>query len=97
MFLWLLIHLCFRVLIPIQIKNLKKGPDTDKRLALLVEIAAETGATRNQLVYYWLMNRKPNALPLIAATTEQQFEEAVGSLELDLSEEMIKSMTETKF
>lgn len=80
-----------------EFKEQYQGPDTDKRLAVLDEITAETGATRNQLVYYWLMNREPNAIPLIAATTDEQFEEAVGSLELDLSEEKIKIMTEAKF
>jgi len=80
-----------------EFKEHYQGPDTEKRLAVLDEIAAETGATRNQLVYYWLMDRDPNAIPLIAATTDEQFEEAIGSLELDLSQEMIKAMTEARF
>lgn len=80
-----------------EFKEQYQGPDTEKRLSLLDKIAAETGATRNQLVYYWLMNRDPAAIPLIAATTDEQFEEAVGSLELDLDDEVIKLMTETKF
>ncbi|RAK07179.1 aryl-alcohol dehydrogenase-like predicted oxidoreductase [Halanaerobium saccharolyticum] len=80
-----------------EFKEHYQGPDTDKRLAILDEIAEETGATRNQLVYYWLMNRDPEAIPLIAATTDEQFKEAIGSLELDLSEDMMKAMTETKF
>lgn len=80
-----------------EFKEHYQGPDTEKRLAVLDEIVAETGATRNQLVYYWLMHRDPDAIPLIAATTDEQFEEAIGSLELDLSQEMIKAMTEARF
>lgn len=80
-----------------EFKEQYQGPDTEKRLAVLDEIAAETGATRNQLVYYWLMNREPAAIPLVAATTDEQFEEAVESLELDLDDEVINLMTEAKF
>ena len=80
-----------------EFKEHYQGPDTEKRLAVLDEIVAEIGATRNQLVYYWLMNREPEAIPLVAATTDDQFEEALGSLELNLSEDMIKAMTESRF
>ncbi|MFW6309055.1 MAG: aldo/keto reductase [bacterium] len=61
------------------------------------EVAEETGATRNQLVYYWLMHSNPQAIPLVASTTDEQFEEAMGTLELELTEEQMKKLTEAKY
>lgn len=73
------------------------GPDTEARLLALDEVAEETGATRNQLVYYWLMHSNPQAIPLVASTTDEQFEEAMGTLELELTEEQMKKLTEAKY
>ena len=46
------------------------GPDSDARLKILDEVASEAGATRNQVVYSWLMNGNPAAIPLVASTTD---------------------------
>jgi len=61
----------------------------EKRLASLKQIATEVGATKNQLVYYWLMHSDPKVIPLISCDTSEQFEEALGALELKLTEEQM--------
>jgi aryl-alcohol dehydrogenase-like predicted oxidoreductase len=61
------------------------GGDAQARLAALAEVAGETGATKNQVVYAWLMRRDPPAIPLVASRTAEQFVEAQGALELKLT------------
>jgi len=72
------------------------GPDSDARLKVLDEVASEAGATRNQVVYYWLMDAEPNAIPLVASTTDEQFAEALGAMNLRLTDEQMKRLTEAK-
>lgn len=69
---------------------------SDVRLKVLDEVATEAGATRNQVVYHWLMNGSPSAIPLVASTTDAQFEEALGSLHISLSDEQMKRLTEAR-
>lgn len=61
------------------------GPDSDARLAMLRTVAAETGATPNQVVLAWLMQSNPPSLPLIAASTSAQMAENLSALDLTLS------------
>ncbi len=81
-------------------KSFKKqyiGPDSDARLKVLDEISKETGATKNQLVYAWLLNSNPMSIPLIASTTDEQFTEAIGSLNVEISQEQIDKMSSAGF
>lgn len=68
------------------------GPDTEARLQALKEIADETGATPNQLVYYWLLH-SASSIPLVAASTDAQFAEALGTLQLQLSEGQLNRLS----
>lgn len=72
------------------------GPDSEARLKALDGVAEETGATRNQLVYYWLMNADPPSIPLLAFSTKEQFNEAMGTFKIKLSEEQMKRLTEAR-
>lgn len=72
------------------------GPDSDARQKVLSEISNETGATKNQIVYYWLMNSSPSAIPLIAATTDKQFFEAIGTIGINLTDNQMKRLTEAR-
>lgn len=73
------------------------GPDTEIRLKVIDEIAVEVGATRNQLVLFWLMNNNPIVIPLIASTTDAQFEEALGTFTIKLIDNQIRMMNEARF
>jgi aryl-alcohol dehydrogenase-like predicted oxidoreductase len=59
--------------------------ETERRLAALTDIAEETGATVNQVLYAWMLAGNPVAIPLIAPTTMAQMEENLGALEVTLS------------
>ncbi|WP_433718317.1 aldo/keto reductase [Actinoplanes sp. CA-051413] len=66
------------------------GPDTDARLALLTEVAAEVGVTPNQLVLAWLMQQpSPQTIPLVGPRTPEQFEAALPALDVKLGEDQL--------
>ncbi|MET0418252.1 MAG: aldo/keto reductase [Actinoplanes sp.] len=70
-----------------------QGPDADARLAVLAEVAAETGVTPNQLVLAWLLHQSaPRVLPLIGPRTPQQFEDALPALDVKLTGEQLSRL-----
>jgi aryl-alcohol dehydrogenase-like predicted oxidoreductase len=62
------------------------GPDTDARLAALKAVAAEAGATPNQVVLAWMLRAAPPVIPVFAASTPEQMRENIGALEVELSD-----------
>jgi aryl-alcohol dehydrogenase-like predicted oxidoreductase len=68
------------------------GADADARLAVLREVAGETGATPNQVVLAWLLRGAPPVIPLIGASSEEQLAENLGALELELSAEQLERL-----
>ncbi|MEU8820473.1 aldo/keto reductase [Actinoplanes sp. NPDC048796] len=66
------------------------GPDTEARLAALLEVADEAGVTPNQLVLAWLMHQSsPRVLPLIGPRTPEQFEDMLPALDVKLSDDQL--------
>jgi aryl-alcohol dehydrogenase-like predicted oxidoreductase len=66
------------------------GPEFDhagtpRRLAALQAVAAETGATANQLVLAWLIGGELPVIPLVGASSVAQLEESLGAVDLELS------------
>ena len=70
-----------------------QGADTQARRNVLDQVAAEAGVTPAQAVYYWLMHSDPSVMPLVASSTRKQFEEALGVLEMELSQEQMERLT----
>ncbi|MEV4414563.1 aldo/keto reductase [Catellatospora sp. NPDC049609] len=64
-----------------------RGPDADARLAVLAEVAAEVGATPNQVVLAWLLRARPALVPLIGPRTMEQYESAYAALDVVLTDE----------
>lgn len=62
-----------------------QGEDTQKRLEALKAVAADKGATVNQVILAWMLHGNPFVLPLIAASTEDQLLENLQALEVSLS------------
>lgn len=73
------------------------GPDTDARLSVLDAIAKEVHATPVQIVYAWLMQSSPSALPLVASSTKEQFDEALGALEIKLTDAQLGRLNAAKY
>jgi aryl-alcohol dehydrogenase-like predicted oxidoreductase len=66
------------------------GPDAEARLAVLTDVAAEVGATPNQLVLAWLMEqRSPRLAALIGPRTLPQYEAALPALDVKLTDDQL--------
>lgn len=63
------------------------GPGTPARLAALRSVAAETGATPNQVVLAWLLGGEVPAIPLVGFSSVAQLEESLAAVELELTGE----------
>lgn len=59
-------------------------PGSQRRLAVLREVAAELGATPNQVVLAWLLGS--DILPVIGASRVEQLEDSLGAVGIQLSE-----------
>ncbi|RKT17111.1 aryl-alcohol dehydrogenase-like predicted oxidoreductase [Streptomyces sp. 1114.5] len=62
-------------------------PEAKARLAVLAEVAEETGATVNQVVLAWLLGHPVPTVPVVGASSVAQLEESLGALDLVLDEE----------
>ncbi len=62
-------------------------PGTTSRLAVLDEIAAETGTDRNQVVLAWLTGGKPAVTPIVGVSTTEQLDDAIAGVSLELTAE----------
>ena len=71
-----------------------RGSDTDVRLAVLRSVAAECGATPNQVILAWMLQSEPAVLPVMAVTTPEQLQENLAALELRLDQEQLKRLNE---
>jgi aryl-alcohol dehydrogenase-like predicted oxidoreductase len=62
-----------------------EGPDAEARLAVLGDVAAEVGATPNQVVLAWLLRQgSPRLVSLIGPRTVEQYEAALPALDVKL-------------
>lgn len=62
-------------------------PGTPARLAVLREVANETGATVNQVVLAWQIGGRFPVIPLVGASSVTQLEESLAAVDLELTED----------
>lgn len=60
-------------------------PGTPRRRAAVREVAAETGATANQVVLAWLLGGDVPVIPLVGASSVAQLDESLAAVDLDLT------------
>jgi aryl-alcohol dehydrogenase-like predicted oxidoreductase len=70
------------------------GTDTDNRLSVLKSVSKESGASINQVILAWMLHNDPQVLPLIAASTPEQMNENIDSLEIILSPDQIDRLNQ---
>ena len=69
------------------------GPDAEARFAAVDRVAAESGATGNQVVLAWMLSaRSPRVLPLIGARTFDQYLECIEALDVELTPGMLEEL-----
>lgn len=66
--------------------------DSEARLGVLREVAAELGATPNQVVIAWMLQGTPSVLPVIAASRAEQLAETLAAPEVKLSAEQLERL-----
>ena len=69
-----------------------RSGDNDARLQALRAVAAETGATPNQVILAWMLHSEPAVIPVMAASTEDQMHENLGALDVKLSAEQMQRL-----
>jgi aryl-alcohol dehydrogenase-like predicted oxidoreductase len=62
-----------------------KHAGTAARLSAVRSVAAETGATVNQVVLAWLMGGEVPVIPLVGASSVGQLDESLAAVDLELS------------
>jgi aryl-alcohol dehydrogenase-like predicted oxidoreductase len=60
------------------------GPDADQRREALNSVAAEKGATPNQVILAWMRQSDPPVLPIIAGSLPEQLLENIAALDITL-------------
>jgi aryl-alcohol dehydrogenase-like predicted oxidoreductase len=68
------------------------GQDSEARLAVLRDVASETGATLNQIVLAWMLHSQPPIIPLIAASTPEQMQDNLDALNVSLNDEQMQRL-----
>jgi aryl-alcohol dehydrogenase-like predicted oxidoreductase len=63
-------------------------PGTTRRLAVLHEVAAELGATPNQVVLAWLIGGDPPIVPIVGISSVSQLDDCLGGADLILDEDV---------
>jgi aryl-alcohol dehydrogenase-like predicted oxidoreductase len=60
-------------------------PGTTRALSVLRDVAAEAGATPNQVVYAWLLGGSPAIVPVVGVSRAGQLDEAMDAADLELT------------
>jgi aryl-alcohol dehydrogenase-like predicted oxidoreductase len=68
------------------------GPEADERLAALREVAADMGATPNQVLIAWMRQSEPTVLPIIAGSRQEQVLENIAALKIRLSSDQMERL-----
>ena len=68
------------------------GPDAAERLEALKVVAAETGATPNQVIIAWMLQSGPPVWPIVAGSRPEQLAENIASLRIELSADQIRRL-----
>ncbi len=66
-----------------------EGPDAIARMAVVRGVAAETGATPNQVVYAWMLRHPVTIVPLVTASQVGHLRENLVAADVELSAEQL--------
>jgi len=68
------------------------GPDASERLDALKAVAAESGATPNQVIIAWMLQGDPPLVPIVAGSQLEQLAENIAALRVELSDDQIRRL-----
>ena len=67
-------------------------PRTEAVVKEVVAVGQEVGATPSQVALAWILARPTPVMPILGATTEEQFEENLAALDVKLSPEQLERL-----
>jgi aryl-alcohol dehydrogenase-like predicted oxidoreductase len=70
------------------------GPDSEARLRVLAEVAADAGVPANQVVLAWLRQQDPSVLALVTASRPEQLGENLASLLVTLTADQMERLSQ---
>ena len=70
-----------------------RSGDSDVRLEVLHQVAGECGATANQVVLAWMMQRQPLMIPVFSASRVDHMRENLAAAELTLTPDQLNRLT----
>lgn len=70
------------------------GADSDQRFAALRAVAAEVGASVNQVIIAWFRHSDPPVLPIIAGSSVAQLDENIRALDIRLDDAQMRRLNE---
>jgi len=68
------------------------GPDSEARLAVVAEVAADLGVTGNQVALAWLLRQTPAVVPIVGTRTWEQFEAFLAALDVELGDDHLAAL-----
>lgn len=71
--------------------------EVSAKLKVLREVAAEVGATPNQVVIAWLMQNTPRMLPLISSSSQERLQENIEAANVTLTAEQIDRLNNVSY
>jgi aryl-alcohol dehydrogenase-like predicted oxidoreductase len=71
--------------------------EVDTKLAVLRNVAAEVGATPNQVVIAWLMQNTPRMIPLITSSSQERLQENIDAAQVTLSADQLARLNQVTY
>jgi aryl-alcohol dehydrogenase-like predicted oxidoreductase len=68
--------------------------DAEVRLETLSKMAQELGVSNHQLVLAWLLHHRPQVIPILAASSVEQYEHNMQALNIHLTAEQVTMLNE---
>ena len=66
--------------------------ENEEKIKKLDKISIELGVSPVQLAFAYLLRRTPGIIPIVASSTKEQFNEALDSLKISLSDEILSRL-----
>jgi aryl-alcohol dehydrogenase-like predicted oxidoreductase len=76
--------------------HLYDSPDSAKRLEVVTSMAKDLGISNSQLVLAWMLHHKARVIPIVAASSLEQFKENFAAGEINLTAEQMLILDEAK-
>ena len=75
-------------------RGLYDFPESEEIIRRVGEIASERGVSRAQVALAWLMGREAVTAPIVGATKMEHLEDAIGAVDVDLTEGEVERLEE---